>query len=664
MYLSHFQLKHEPFQISTNPKFLWLGEKHEEALATLEYGVLENKGFLLLTGDVGAGKTTLIHALLHKLDKNTFAAFIRDPALDPLDFFQYAAHAFGMKGSTIDSKGSFLIQFEQFLLNAYESRRKVLLIIDEAQRMSQDLLEEVRLLSNIEREDSKLLNIFFVGQIEVNNLLTLESNRAIRQRISLNYNIEPFTERETRQYIEHRLKIASSDETVGFFAPMEKGSNGRITNKGYRLPLPRVEQKKIFSDDALREIFAFSQGFPRLINIICDRALLTGFVENASLISARHVVECSKELEIHPKKSTEPQAGDVSLRPEKKPADQDEENSFLLGKNRGRAAPVGQIGSAFRHQTFSGWEVSEKSSPRSTRRVNKAAFPEKRWGDKDVPQPAMQGFSRSEHRPEKAEPVMGDGQEENEPQLELSAKDIVDELTRLEEYADERVASRSGRIPVKPENGKKAGKSGLRFVKRLVAVGVVAALAIGGGWLYLHGHLPGIDRMLGAASSLWEEVRKEKDTLPGSAGPTAASDWESGGETAGVTPAPAPMEPEDMGNLSSGSAGSAPWKRVVSFQQGEFLPSQDSLTALNRLAESLSDYPSYAISIVYFISQRQSRELASLQDTQANVVKSYLMGRGIDESRIAVQRITKGEENGDEGGGIQNLQRMEVRVTL
>ena len=114
MYLSFYHLKHKPFQISTDPKFLWLGEKHEEALATLKYGVLDNKGFLLLTGDVGTGKTTLINTLLRTLGKDTLVASIRDPALDPMDFYNYTAHAFGLQ-SNFTSKVSFLIQFEKFL---------------------------------------------------------------------------------------------------------------------------------------------------------------------------------------------------------------------------------------------------------------------------------------------------------------------------------------------------------------------------------------------------------------------------------------------------------------------------------------------------------------------------------------------------------------------
>lgn len=272
MYLAFYNLKYKPFQISTDPKFLWLGEKHEEALATLRYGILDNKGFLLLTGDVGTGKTTLINTLLQSLKKNTLVATIRDPALEPMDFYHYTAHAFGLKND-FTSKASFLIKLEKYLHQAHRSNQKVLLIIDEAQRITQELLEEVRLLSNIEKKEQKLLNIFFVGQVEFNDILLQAENRPIRQRITVNFNIPPLTSKETKEYIYHRLKIAGTTA-------------------------------KLFTDEALDEIFSFSKGYPRLINIICDRSLLTGFVEESATINRNQVKECVKELTIHRSWST------------------------------------------------------------------------------------------------------------------------------------------------------------------------------------------------------------------------------------------------------------------------------------------------------------------------------------------------------------------------
>jgi len=279
MYLSYYNLNKKPFQISTDPKFLWLGEKHKEALAILTYGILDNKGFLLLTGDVGTGKTTIINALINNLDDDVIAAHVPDPGLEDLDFFNFIANVFSID-KKFSTKGEFLNHLRKFLNDAYSKNKKVLLIIDEAQRLKPELLEEIRLLSNIERQDTKLLNIFFVGQKEFNNILIGPENRALRQRITINYYIEPLTENEIKEYIKHRLNIAGSE-------------------------------KNIFSSSAIREIFSFSKGFPRLINIICDLALLTGYVKEQKTINELIIKECAKELQI-PAEEAVPQKSQIA----------------------------------------------------------------------------------------------------------------------------------------------------------------------------------------------------------------------------------------------------------------------------------------------------------------------------------------------------------------
>ena len=265
MYLSFYNLTEKPFQISTDPKFLWLGEKHREALASLKYGVLDNKGFLLMTGDVGTGKTTLINALIKQLGQEIICARVPDPGLSLIDFYNFIADAYQM-GSAFSSKGPFLIQFGEFLNNAFARNKKVLLIVDEAQRLPDDLLEEVRVLSNILAHGQQI-NIFFVGQNEFNDSLLRVENRALRNRITITYNIEPLTEEETRQYIQNRLSVAGS-------------------------------QKEIFLPDAIQQIFAFSDGNPRRINILCDLALLTGYVQEAPQINAAIIAECAQEVSI------------------------------------------------------------------------------------------------------------------------------------------------------------------------------------------------------------------------------------------------------------------------------------------------------------------------------------------------------------------------------
>ncbi|UCF93462.1 MAG: AAA family ATPase, partial [Desulfobacterales bacterium] len=202
MYTSFYKLVERPFQISTDPRFLWLGAKHREALAILKYGVLDEKGFLLMTGDVGTGKTTLINALLEGLDDDVLVANVADPNLDLVGFLNLIARSFLIPQRFV-RKEEFLFYFKDFLQKTWAENKRVLLVIDEAHKLSQELLEQIRLLSNIELPEKKLINIFFVGQNELNQTLMSGDCRALRQRITLNYNIRPLSENETLQYINH-----------------------------------------------------------------------------------------------------------------------------------------------------------------------------------------------------------------------------------------------------------------------------------------------------------------------------------------------------------------------------------------------------------------------------------------------------------------------------
>ncbi len=225
----------------------------------MKYGILDNKGFISLTGDVGTGKTTLVNALANSLGDNIIFAQIPDPSLEQLDFFNLTADAFKMN-KKFSTKGDFLSHLRHFLNNAYVHHKEVVLVIEEAQRFDQERLEEVRLISNIEKPDKKLINIVFVGQNEFNSILI--KNKALRQRVSIIHNIEPLQEIETEQYVMHRLKIAGSE-------------------------------RKIFSPEAVREIYSFSEGNPRLINIICDFALLTGYAKEKKIIEPEIIRECA-----------------------------------------------------------------------------------------------------------------------------------------------------------------------------------------------------------------------------------------------------------------------------------------------------------------------------------------------------------------------------------
>ena len=266
MYLSFYNLKDKPFNISPDSRFLWLGEKHKEALANLKYGVMENKGFLVLTGDIGTGKTLLINSLIRITGVKTLIATIPDPDLEIMDFFNLLSDEFKMNKVFI-SKGDFLIEFKHFLLESFASDKNVLLIIDEAQRLNHELLEQIRMLSNIELDNRKLLNIFFVGQSEFNQLISDNRNRAFRQRISVAYQLEALSKSETAKYIQHRMKMAGASE-------------------------------EIFTPDACLEVFNFSSGYPRLINVICDFVLVTGYSRGLKKIDAGLIKECAQDLKV------------------------------------------------------------------------------------------------------------------------------------------------------------------------------------------------------------------------------------------------------------------------------------------------------------------------------------------------------------------------------
>ena len=266
MYLSHFKLKRKPFDISPDPDFLWLGEKHQEGLATLKYGILQNKGFLMITGDIGTGKTALIRAIEKAIEARIIVISIPDPSLSLMDFYNVMASELNID-RTFKSKGEFLIQFKRLILEAGASHRRLLLIIDESHRLSSLLLEEIRLLSNIDLDGKVMINTFFVGQSEFKALIARPENRAVRQRITVNYELLPLTLEETRQYITHRLKVSGAS-------------------------------RPIFTPESIRLVQDLSRGYPRLINIICDHALMSGFSSGVDKVGPEIIKECGQELRI------------------------------------------------------------------------------------------------------------------------------------------------------------------------------------------------------------------------------------------------------------------------------------------------------------------------------------------------------------------------------
>jgi len=266
MYCQFYALKERPFNVTSDPTFFFLSHKHEEALSHLIYGVTNKKGIAVITGEIGTGKTTLCRFFLNQLSKNTKTAFILNPYFSEIQLFEAIIKDFGLNPKN-KSKLSLVWELNRFLLNEAESANNVVLIIDEAQNLKPPQLEQVRLLSNLETEKDKLIQIVLVGQPELNRRLNLYDLRQLRQRIMVRYHITPLEKNEIEDYINHRLGIA--------------GSNNRIK----------------FTDEALQAISDFSGGTPRLINIICDRALLAGFVAETYVIDLNIIHRCLEELE-------------------------------------------------------------------------------------------------------------------------------------------------------------------------------------------------------------------------------------------------------------------------------------------------------------------------------------------------------------------------------
>jgi general secretion pathway protein A len=259
MYLEFYGLKEKPFNATPDPRFLYLTPGHREALAQLIYGVQEHKGFIVLTGEVGTGKTTLVQTLLQKLDSNTAVAYVFNSTLSFHEVLEYALQDFGI-AKTWSSRVERLVALNNYLIERRRAGQNTVLILDEAQNFDPGTLEQVRLLSNFETPTDKLLQILLVGQPELKEKLQLPRLRQLKQRIGLRCAIPPMTAGETRDYIRTRLRIA----------------NGRDLN--------------LFDEAAVRRIAEYAAGIPRVVNIVCDHALLIGYADQTRRVG-REIVE-------------------------------------------------------------------------------------------------------------------------------------------------------------------------------------------------------------------------------------------------------------------------------------------------------------------------------------------------------------------------------------
>lgn len=267
MYEAFYQLQQKPFAITSSPSFLFLSQKHREALAHLAYGIRERVGFIQITGEVGTGKTTVCRALLDQLDEKTRSAFIFNSNVSELQLMRTIVEDLGLEAGR-KGKGDLFAQLNRFLLEQLAVGGNVVVIIDEAQNLSKKLLEQVRMLSNLEADNRKLLQIVLAGQPELREKLKDPALRQLKQRIAVRYHIEALDEEDVRRYVEHRLAHAGARAAGPAFTP-----------------------------GALAEIHRYSGGIPRLINVVCDKALLLGFVRETRAIDAEIVRQCIHEIE-------------------------------------------------------------------------------------------------------------------------------------------------------------------------------------------------------------------------------------------------------------------------------------------------------------------------------------------------------------------------------
>lgn len=267
MYTEYFGLQEKPFTISPDPRYLYMSEHHREALAHLLYGITSDGCLILLTGDVGTGKTTVCRSLLEQLPENTNAAIIVNPKLSVQELLETICEEFGIDfNRNSSSVKSYIDAINSYLLEAHSQGKTTLLIIDEAQNLDMDVLEQLRLLTNLETDKAKLLKIILIGQPELQKKLENPEVAQINQRITSRYHLAPLSERDARSFIHHRLVIAGG---------------GRM---------------QFFSEKALAIIYQVSGGIPRLINILCDRALLGAYVEEKDQVSETVMRKAAAEV--------------------------------------------------------------------------------------------------------------------------------------------------------------------------------------------------------------------------------------------------------------------------------------------------------------------------------------------------------------------------------
>jgi general secretion pathway protein A len=277
MYESYYGFDEKPFSLTPDPKYLYRSESHANAFELLQYAIERREGFVVITGDIGTGKTTLCRALLEKIDRRTFTALLLNPFLSEEDLLRAILQDLGVVSragerlaSRQPSKQELVNTLHDFLLSLVPLGGRAVLIIDEAQNLPLPILEQIRILSNFETDKEKLLQIFLVGQLNLVPLLRSPELRQLDQRVSIRYQLRPLTEDEVGAYVSHRLAIANGSKGV------------------------------VFAPAALRVVYDYSAGIPRLINMLCDRALLAGYTAQTTRIDEDLVITAAEGLDLKP----------------------------------------------------------------------------------------------------------------------------------------------------------------------------------------------------------------------------------------------------------------------------------------------------------------------------------------------------------------------------
>lgn len=265
MYLEYFQLNEEPFNIAPNPNLMYPSQRHQEAIAYLQYGLRGNGGFVMLTGEVGTGKTMVSRAVLADLPDDLHVAYVLNPTLNRIQLLQTVCEAFQIELDETSDHKKLSDALQSFLVASHEKGESCLLVVDEAQLLDFEALEQLRLFTNIETNDKKLLQIILIGQPELQEKLMKRELRQLAQRITARYHLLPLTEQETLEYINHRL------QTVGSARPL-------------------------FDKKAIKALFKYSKGTPRLINLLADRALMGAFAQGKFFVDSKLVKFASSEI--------------------------------------------------------------------------------------------------------------------------------------------------------------------------------------------------------------------------------------------------------------------------------------------------------------------------------------------------------------------------------